>query len=157
MEREPLLPSATDSSIRDKRTCNSSLQRRSIIAMFFVVLSGFLICLAALPSTMKPPTRPRNVILLISDGFGPASQTLARNYYTELNNLPASTTLPLDSILVGSSRTRSSDSLITDSAAGATAFSCGLKTYNGAVGLDKGTLIQFVTELPRWEKVCYYS
>lgn len=40
-------------------------------------------------------------------------------------------TLPLDRLLVGSSRTRSSNSLVTDSAAGATAFSCGIKTYNG--------------------------
>ena len=28
------------------------------------------------------------------------------------------------------------DSLITDSSAGATAFSCGIKTYNRAIGLD---------------------
>lgn len=40
----------------------------------------------------------------------------------------------LDEILVGASRTRSSDSLVTDSAAGATAFSCAIKTYNAAVG-----------------------
>lgn len=33
-------------------------------------------------------------------------------------------------------QTRSSNSLITDSAAGATAFSCGLKTYNGAIGVE---------------------
>lgn len=28
------------------------------------------------------------------------------------------------------------DSLITDSAAGATAFACGIKTYNRAIGMD---------------------
>jgi len=42
--------------------------------------------------------------------------------------------LPLDTMLIGSSRTRSSDALVTDSAAGATAISCALKTYNGAIG-----------------------
>ena len=42
--------------------------------------------------------------------------------------------LPLDTILVGQSRTQSSSNLVTDSAAGATAFSCGLKSYNGAIG-----------------------
>jgi alkaline phosphatase len=42
--------------------------------------------------------------------------------------------LPLDTILIGASRTRSSDSLVTDSASGATAFSCGIKTYNAAIG-----------------------
>ncbi|EGF84160.1 hypothetical protein BATDEDRAFT_15519 [Batrachochytrium dendrobatidis JAM81] len=78
----------------------------------------------------------RNVIMMISDGFGPASQTLARNYNQYLNNLPVGTQLPLDTILVGSSRTRSSSSFVTDSAAGATAFSCALKTYNGAIGVN---------------------
>lgn len=39
-------------------------------------------------------------------------------------------------MLIGTHRSRSSDSLITDSAAGATAFSCGIKTYNGAIGVD---------------------
>ena len=33
----------------------------------------------------------------------------------------------------------SSDDLITDSAAGATAFACGRKTYNGAIGVDPDT------------------
>jgi alkaline phosphatase len=37
---------------------------------------------------------------------------------------------------IGFIKTYSSDNLITDSAAGATAFSCGQKTYNGAVGVD---------------------
>ena len=78
----------------------------------------------------------RNVILMISDGFGPASQTAARNYHQYVSNSPVNTQLPLDTILVGSSRTRSSSSLVTDSAAGATAFACALKSYNGAIGVD---------------------
>jgi alkaline phosphatase len=78
----------------------------------------------------------KNVILLISDGFGPASETLARHYYTAIHNLSYHHTLPLDLILKGTSRTRSHSSLITDSAAGATAFSCKLKTYNGAIAVD---------------------
>ncbi|KAI8612351.1 alkaline-phosphatase-like protein [Chytriomyces sp. MP71] len=72
----------------------------------------------------------------VSDGFGPASETLARNYNAHVNGFGASAVLPLDSILVGASRTRSSDSFVTDSAAGATAFACALKTYNGAIGVD---------------------
>ncbi|KAJ3399094.1 alkaline phosphatase [Chytriomyces confervae] len=75
---------------------------------------------------------PVQVILMVSDGFGPASQTLARNYATHVSQIQ---TLALDSILVGASRTRSSNSFVTDSAAGATAFSCALKSYNGAIGV----------------------
>ncbi len=71
---------------------------------------------------------------MISDGFGPASETIARNYIQTVKNLPEGFQLPLDTMLVGSSRTRSASSLVTDSAAGATAFSCAQKTYNEAVG-----------------------
>nr|CAG8518330.1 10413_t:CDS:10 [Entrophospora candida] len=78
----------------------------------------------------------RNVILMISDGFGPASETFARSYYQFINNSPYKKVTPLDEILVGSSRTRSSSSLVTDSAAGATAFSCARKTYNLAIAVD---------------------
>ncbi|AET38271.1 alkaline phosphatase PHO8 Ecym_2551 [Eremothecium cymbalariae DBVPG len=81
----------------------------------------------------------RNVIFFVTDGMGPASLTLTRGF---LQNEKNDTTemyfsgLGVNSYLVGTSRTRSSSSYITDSAAGATAFSCGLKTYNGAVGVD---------------------
>ncbi len=42
--------------------------------------------------------------------------------------------------VVGLIKTHSSDQLITDSAAGATAFSCGQKTYNGAIAVDSNRL-----------------
>lgn len=42
-----------------------------------------------------------------------------------------------DKIQIGSIRTRSSDSHVTDSSASATAYSCAIKTYNGAVGIDE--------------------
>lgn len=72
--------------------------------------------------------------MMISDGFGPASETFARQYYTWSGHRGYKTMLPLDQIHIGQSRTQSSSSLITDSAAGATAFSCGKKSYNGAIG-----------------------
>ncbi|KAI8054465.1 alkaline phosphatase [Syncephalis plumigaleata] len=78
----------------------------------------------------------RNVIMMVSDGFGPASQTYGRSYQQYVHKLPVNYMTPLDTILVGASRTRSASSLVTDSAAGATAFSCALKTYNNAVGVD---------------------
>ncbi|KAF8932639.1 hypothetical protein BGZ58_006894 [Dissophora ornata] len=90
--------------------------------------------------------------MMVSDGFGPASETYARSYYQYVNNLKEDYMTPLDEILVGSSRTRSSSSLVTDSAAGATAFSCALKTYNAAIGVDSngtpcGTILEAAKEL----------
>jgi alkaline phosphatase len=76
-----------------------------------------------------------NVIFMVSDGFGPASETFGRTYYQYVNKYPSNHITPLDKILVGQSRTRSNSSLITDSAAGATAYSCGHKTYNYGIAV----------------------
>ena len=72
---------------------------------------------------------------MVSDGMGPASLSLARSYRQFAEDLPPDDLLALDRHFWGSSRTRSSNSLVTDSAAGATAFSCGRKTYNGAIAI----------------------
>lgn len=77
----------------------------------------------------------RNVIFMVSDGMGPASVALARNFFQHTQNKDFSP-LTLDEYFVGNSRTQSSDSFVTDSAAGATAFSCCLKSYNGAIGVN---------------------
>lgn len=78
----------------------------------------------------------KNVIFMVTDGMGPASLSLARSFRQHRDGLSIDDILTLDKHLVGSSRTRSNDSLVTDSAAGATAFSCGLKSYNGAIGVS---------------------
>eukprot|EP01087_Luapelamoeba_hula_P000602 TRINITY_DN10451_c0_g1_i1.p1 TRINITY_DN10451_c0_g1~~TRINITY_DN10451_c0_g1_i1.p1 ORF type:complete len:526 (+),score=79.68 TRINITY_DN10451_c0_g1_i1:49-1626(+) len=78
--------------------------------------------------------RPKNLIFMLSDGCGPASYTLARRMIKYLNGTEAD--FIFDSWLVGNVQTHSSDSLITDSAAGATAYSCGRKTYNDAIAVD---------------------
>ena len=71
--------------------------------------------------------------MMVSDGFGPASQTYGRSFWQYQNNYTEGTQTWLDEILVGASRTRSSNSLVTDSAAGATAFSCAKKSFNAAI------------------------
>ena len=92
-------------------------------------------------------SQKKNVIFFVTDGMGPASLSLTRSYRQFTLNLPIDDTLALDKHLIGSSRTRSNDSLVTDSAAGATAFSCSLKSYNGAIGVNPfkqpcGTLLE---------------
>ncbi len=73
--------------------------------------------------------RPKNVILLIGDGMG-------------VDHVFAGITanggkLFLDNFRhVGFSKTQSADKYITDSAAGGTALSTGVRTYNGAIGVD---------------------
>lgn len=83
----------------------------------------------------EKPTGKRNMIFMVSDGMGPTSLSLTRSFRQTQSGLPLEDVLVLDQHLIGSSRTRSTSSLITDSAAGATAFSCGKKSYNGAISV----------------------
>jgi alkaline phosphatase len=88
----------------------------------------------------QDPSGKRNLIMMVSDGMGPTSLSLARSFKQHQFGLPYSEQLVIDGHLIGQSRTRSSSSLVTDSAAGATAFSCGMKSYNGAISvLPDGT------------------
>ncbi|ODQ56426.1 alkaline phosphatase-like protein [Saitoella complicata NRRL Y-17804] len=84
----------------------------------------------------RAPKGKKNVILMISDGFGPASEYFARSFYQYKQGLSFETQLPLDELLTGSIRTRAIDSLITDSAASGTAYSCGIKSFNDAIAVD---------------------
>lgn len=84
--------------------------------------------------------KPKNIILLIGDGMG-LSQVSTGIYYQETpSNFERLTT-------IGLIKTSSSSDLITDSAAGATAFSAGVKTYNGAIGVKSdSTFVETILE-----------
>ncbi len=76
----------------------------------------------------EPAKTPKNIILMIGDGMGLAQITAGMYAQKEgltLERFPAT----------GLIKTHSAKHLITDSAAGATAFACGCKTYNGAIGM----------------------
>ncbi|GAM29313.1 hypothetical protein SAMD00019534_124890 [Acytostelium subglobosum LB1] len=79
--------------------------------------------------------RPLNVIIMIGDGFGPAAATMARLAQAHMNGVPFMP-LKLDAHLVGTVRTASYSSDVTDSAAGATAYATGYHTNNDAVSVD---------------------
>ena len=111
----------------------------------FKILSCFIICLFVSPSSIsQTQKKPKNIILLIGDGMG-LSEISSSLYFNEKpsNFLRFNT--------VGLSMTSSSKELITDSAAGATAFASGIKTYNGAVGVDENmqaveTIVEYISK-----------
>lgn len=76
---------------------------------------------------------PKNIILMIGDGMGVTQ--ISAGMYSNGNKLNLEQ-FPV----IGLHKSYSSDNLVTDSAAGATAFSAGVKTYNGAIGVDPDTL-----------------
>lgn len=80
---------------------------------------------------------PKNIIMVVADGMGPAYTTAYRLYKDD----PATDAIELtalDPFLVGTAQTYPApvSGYVTDSAASATALSSGVKTYNGAIGLD---------------------
>ena len=96
---------------------------------------GLVLAAAAGGVLVQAVPSAKNFIYIVPDGFGPASQTMARDYVSLIENgenprAPVSIQLPADKMVMGSVRTQSSNNLITDSAASATAFACGVKTYN---------------------------
>ncbi|MEN3257948.1 alkaline phosphatase [Sodalis endosymbiont of Spalangia cameroni] len=81
----------------------------------------------------------KNVILLIGDGMGDSEITAARNYaYGAGKMFPGIDALPITGQYTHYSldKTSHKPSYVTDSAASATAWSTGVKTYNGALGVD---------------------
>lgn len=90
------------------------------------------------------PTRvakAKNVILMIGDGMGITQITAGMIKNNNRLNLERFK-------YVGLHKSYSSNNLITDSAAGATAFASGVKTYNGAIGVtpDKQACVTILEE-----------
>ncbi|GLR11048.1 alkaline phosphatase [Mixta theicola] len=81
----------------------------------------------------------KNVILLIGDGMGDSEITLARNYAMGAGGFfKGIDALPLTGQYTHYSLDKETHkpNYVTDSAASATAWSTGVKTYNGALGVD---------------------
>lgn len=76
---------------------------------------------------------PKRVIFLIGDGMGLTQISAAMSQYNGRN---AFMRFPV----VGLSKTSSAKHYITDSGAGATAFTIGKKTYNYAIGVDADSI-----------------
>lgn len=82
---------------------------------------------------VKLTHRPKNVILMIGDGMGLTQISAALYSNGNKLNLEQFT-------YTGLHKSYAANDLITDSAAGATAFASGIKTYNGAIGVNTDTM-----------------
>lgn len=95
--------------------------------------------------TLTAVANPKCVVLFIGDGMSTPQRMTANEFSVKsgrgnlaMNALPWQAT----------TRTCSANSLVTDSAAAATAIACGEKTLNGAVGLDaQGRRLTSVAEV----------
>ena len=107
--------------------------KKSLIISIIGILSVIVLSCNAQFESSNTSKKPKNVIFLIGDGMG-LTQVSSRYYFGE--GEPNFSRFKH----IGLSRTSSSRQKITDSAAGATAFACGKKTYNGAIGVDDDTV-----------------
>lgn len=140
-DRRPSQRQDDSSDTESERTTGSSRLREVLLFAWALLATAAVIILAVWMQhqrqTRFEPTAPgkRNLVFMVSDGMGPASLSLTRSFRQHVEELPIDDVLTLDKHFWGTSRTRASNSLVTDSAAGATAFSCGKKSYNGAISM----------------------
>jgi alkaline phosphatase len=103
-----------------------------MMQIFLTGLFTFLLCTTA-NATNKPDT---NIIFLVGDGMGAAYTAAYRLYLDDPATAEVDRTI-FDEMLVGMASTYPDDhTRVTDSAASATALACGVKTFNGAIGVD---------------------
>lgn len=105
-----------------------------------------LLALLSLGACKNEP-QVKYVFYLIGDGMG-INQVFGTQEFNQATGAGPEvinfTQFPVHNFIT----TVSASSLVTDSAAGGTALSSGIKTYNGAVGVDKDTVA--VTSLTDW-------
>jgi alkaline phosphatase len=107
--------------------------------------------MAGLCSTALAAPVPKNVIMIVGDGMGPAYTTAYRMFADDPSTPHVESTV-FDRLLVGMASTHPdlNTGYVTDSAAGATALSTGVKTYNKAIGVDVNKQsVQTVLELAK--------
>jgi alkaline phosphatase len=110
---------------------------RLVFALLLAVFSVVLLAGSSQDETGRAGSscgEAKNVILFVGDGMGASQRDLIRLATVGLEGELAMDKLPYE----GRSHTNSADpeTFVTDSAAGGTALATGVKTYNGAIGVD---------------------
>ncbi|KAE8326769.1 alkaline-phosphatase-like protein [Aspergillus sergii] len=95
---------------------------------------------ALVQTAVAASVQAKNVIYIVPDGYGPASQNMARDLMSLVDSgttgsNPKIDELPVDDLAIGRVRTHSANNMITDSAASGTAYAAGHKSYNGAISV----------------------
>ncbi|MDT3366312.1 MAG: alkaline phosphatase [Bacteroidota bacterium] len=97
----------------------------------------------------KQQTRVKYVFYMIGDGMG-INQVMGTEQYNAANGTGPAEINFAHFPVRGFVTTVSASSLVTDSAAGGTALSSGVKTYNSAIGVDADTLA--VSSIADWAR-----
>lgn len=102
----------------------------AVTAAAAVAVTGILTAQTPSPA-VAASSQTKNVILFVGDGMGNAARNAIR-----LATVGEKGKLAMDDMPYAGLVHTSSTSAVTDSAASATAYASGVKTYNGAIGMD---------------------
>ncbi|MEI6089205.1 MAG: alkaline phosphatase [bacterium] len=91
-------------------------------------MKKILFLLIFLPITLFSQ-KPQNIILIIGDGMGFAQSSL-------MSTITGTASIIEQFPIIGINKTQSASDYVTDSGAGGTAIACGVKTFNGAIGVS---------------------
>ncbi|WP_405588188.1 alkaline phosphatase [Streptomyces sp. NBC_01190] len=119
--------------VRMTRTWAAPAAAAAVATLATMVINPPLGAFASAPHPAKAPTA-KNVIFINGDGMGAAAREAARLHLAGLYGQ-----LAMDKLAASGQLTTTPDdpkSVITDSAAAATAWATGEKTYNGAISVD---------------------
>ncbi len=106
--------------------------RIAVVAIALVAVTSPTVGVRAGPGAQAvEPAQPKNIILMVGDGMGPAHVDLARRF------VGGPLAMDLLDAAPGSMAHDNIDGEVTDSAASATAFATGHKTVNGAMSVDR--------------------
>lgn len=104
--------------------------------IILIIATGLLLFSSCQRSTSITTSRhqaPKNVILLVGDGMGLTQISTVFHFQDTPSNF-------LRFKHIGFHQNEPTNAKITDSASGATAFSIGYKSFNGAIGVDGDTI-----------------
>lgn len=119
---------------KNRKTFLTKLTLKNVILTYIVVL---IMPIAQGSEIANDIGKPKNIIMIIGDGMGPA-YTTAYRYFNDNPSTSGVESSIFDRHIIGLSSTYPAaiSGYVTDSAAGATALAAGVKTYNGAIGVD---------------------
>jgi len=143
------------STTKTRRSWWPLMARMLVGAVFTILVVALISCKSRTPEAVRsvhtvcsassrPNQKVRNVVFMIPDGMGPNYINLTKAAM-ELMGLDKEV-LALDGIEFGAVHTRSLDFDITDSAAAATAYATGERTFNGNLSVVKGSVLPTVLE-----------
>lgn len=103
---------------------------KNTVRLYAIVYLLILAPLVSFAQKERKIKHPKNIILLIGDGMGTSQLFAGIATSKQALNIERAR-------VIGFHKNQATNNFITDSAAGATAFATGEKTYNGAIGVDK--------------------